>query len=335
MKIAIDVHGGDNAPVAPIMGALAALKEKPDFEIMLVGRCENIADYLVGVDYDKSRISVLDAREIISPDEKPTEAIKTKRDSSMMRCFSGLANGECDCMVSAGSTGALLIGATFIVKRIKGLKRPAIATLFPVADGKGVMLLDCGANVDCKSEYLLQFAIMGSVYMKAVMGIENPRVGLINNGTEQGKGNELTKAAYVLLNAESGINFAGNCEARDLMSGDFDVLVCDGFVGNAILKATEGAAGIIMSALKSELTMSFRAKMGAVIAKKAFVCLKKRFDYKEYGGAPFLGVAGGVIKAHGSSDEKAFKSAVLQAYALDKGRVVEKISREMTGISED
>ncbi|MBQ6693044.1 MAG: phosphate acyltransferase PlsX, partial [Clostridia bacterium] len=219
---------------------------------------------------------------------------------------------EADAIVSAGSTGALLTGATLIVRRIKGVKRPALASLLPTRTGGWLMLIDCGANADCKPQYLQQFAVMASAYMQGVMGIKSPRVGLLNNGAEAEKGNELTKAVYPLLE-EAPVNFVGNCEAREILSGDYDVLVCDGFSGNVVLKYTEGLSATILAMLKDELMADTKSKIGALLAKPAFRRMKKKMDYTEVGGAPLLGINGCVIKAHGSSDAKAFSSAVMQA----------------------
>ena len=219
----------------------------------------------------------------------------------------------------------MLAGATLIVKRIKGILRPGLAPILPSEKGP-FMLIDCGANVDCKPEYLQQFAIMGSAYMSKVMGIENPRVGLINNGVESKKGNELTKATYSILEETPGINFVGNAEAREIMTGAFDVLVCDGFVGNVVLKYTEGLAMSLVNMLKVELMGDTRSKLGAAISKPAYRRFKKRMDYTEYGGAPLLGINGGIIKAHGSSDAKAIKMAILQAREYLVGNVTETIS---------
>ena len=245
----------------------------------------------------------------------------------MVRAAQAVAQGEADCFLSGGSSGAVLTAGTLIIRRIKGIQRPALATLIPNMQGGYTMLVDSGANADCKSAYLVQFAHMGAAYMQRVMGVENPRIGLLNNGAEAEKGNELTKETYALLEQEPGIRFAGNAEARELMSGDFDVLVADGFSGNVLLKGTEGAAKAITAMLKTELMGTLRGMLGGAIAKPAFAALKKRMDYKEVGGAPLLGVNGGVIKAHGSSDGRAFKNAILQGEKLVRGSVTEQIAQ--------
>lgn len=245
----------------------------------------------------------------------------------MVRAVEAVANGEADCVLSGGSTGALLTGATLIIKRLKGVKRPALATMMPTVDSC-MLLLDCGANTDCKSDYLVQFALMGSAYMKSVVGVKEPRVGLLNNGAEEEKGNELTKEAHKLLKS-APVHFTGNCEGRDVLGGTFDVVVCDGFDGNIVLKGTEGAAGLIMDLLKQGLMSSLRTKIGALICKPAFKQLKKKLDYTEYGGAPLLGVNGGVIKAHGSSNGKSFRSAILQAEKLVSSNVTQLLGEEI------
>lgn len=325
MNLAIDVMGGDKAPEAVLEGVMLALNKLPvQTELTLYGDQAVLDKAIAGGGFDVKRVSVVYTTETISCDEQPTAAIRKKKDSSMVRALTDVAEKKADCIISAGSTGALLTGATLIVKRLPGVKRPALAVVMPTKKDC-TMLIDCGANTDCKVEYLNQFAIMGSVYMDRVMGAENPRVGLLNNGSEEEKGNELTKAAYQKLKG-APINFAGNCEARDVLSGDFDVVVCDGFDGNAVLKSIEGTASMMMHELKKELLADTRSKMGAFLAKPAFKRLKRSLDYSEYGGAPLLGVTAGVIKAHGSSDGKAFMNAILQAHKLMDGGVIEKIS---------
>lgn len=329
MKIAIDAFGGDNAPGAVVEGVLTALAEWDDFEVILTGKKDAILACLKGCGEDAmKRISVIDAPEVIGCDEQPTTAVKRKRGSSLVAAINAVAEKNADCVISAGSTGALLTGATLIIRRIPGVKRPALAPVMPTA-GKPVLLLDSGANADCKPEYLQQFAIMGSAYMEGVMGVENPVVGLVNNGSEEAKGSELTKAAFALLKGAE-VNFTGNCEARDIFSGKYDVLVTDGFTGNVILKEVEGFAAALFGILKRELTSSFVTKIGAGLAKPAFKRVKKLMDYSEYGGAPLLGINGGVIKAHGSSDAKAFVNAIRQARLYVSGSVTEKIAARIT-----
>lgn len=324
MKFAIDAFGGDNAPAAVIEGCILAMDKYDDFSLILTGDEIAIRNELSKYTYNADRIEIIHAPDIIGCDEQPTAAIKSKKESSLVKALRLVADKQADCFISAGSSGAVLAGATLIVKRIPGILRPALAPVLPSLKGP-IMLIDSGANADCKPEYLAQFAFMGSAYMKGVIGIENPRVALINNGSEEGKGNELTKAAYALLKEEKDINFVGNCESRDVMSGDYDVIVCDGFVGNAILKSVEGTIYVVLKMLKTEIKNSKRATLGAVLSKNAFNALKKRMDYAEYGGAPLLGINGGIIKAHGSSDATAIASAIQQARKLVLGNVTAQI----------
>lgn len=332
MKIAVDIFGGDNSPSALIDGCVDAAKLYDDVEFVFTGDERIITDYMSEKGYGSSRISIIDAPETITCGEQPTVAIKRKKNSSLVKALELVASKEADAFVSAGSTGAVLAGATLIVRRIKGVKRPALAPVMPTVKGP-VLLIDCGANVDCKPNYLQQFAVMGSAYMKKVCGIDAPRVGLINNGAEAEKGNELTKSAYKLLK-NTDINFVGNCEARYTMTGDYDVLVCDGFVGNAVLKCTEGVARSVMSIMKQELMASPITKLGALISKSGFKRVKKRMDYTEYGGAPLLGINGCIIKAHGSSNAKAITSAIGQARSYCIGDVTAAIQRGIEALPE-
>ncbi|MBS7229296.1 MAG: phosphate acyltransferase PlsX [Eubacteriales bacterium] len=332
MKIAVDIFGGDNSPSALIDGCVDAAKLYDDVEFIFTGDERIITDYMSEKGYGSSRISIIDAPETITCGEQPTVAIKRKKNSSLVKALELVASKEADAFVSAGSTGAVLAGATLIVRRIKGVKRPALAPVMPTVKGP-VLLIDCGANVDCKPNYLQQFAVMGSAYMKKVCGIDAPRVGLINNGAEAEKGNELTKSAYKLLE-NTDINFVGNCEARYTMTGDYDVLVCDGFVGNAVLKCTEGVARSVMSIMKQELMASPITKLGALISKSGFKRVKKRMDYTEYGGAPLLGINGCIIKAHGSSNAKAITSAIGQARSYCIGDVTAAIQSGIEALPE-
>lgn len=332
IRIVLDAMGGDNAPRAIIEGALLALGEYEDISICLVGKKEAIAEHLRGREYDPERIDVVDAREEIEMAEPPVNAIRTKKDSSMVVGMNLVAEGKGDVFLTAGSTGATVAGATLIIRRAKGVERPALAPVLPTAEGS-MLLVDCGANVDCKPSQLRQFGIMGSIYMRTVMGVENPRVGLINNGAEEEKGNAQTKKAFGLLK-DTDINFVGNVEGRDLMLGACDVAVSDGFVGNVVMKFLEGCAKALMSMLKDELMSSTRSKLGAALAKPAFSNFKKKMDYTEYGGALMLGVNGGVIKAHGSSNANAIKNAIRQARTFTQGGVVEKIKAELAAVAE-
>lgn len=316
MKLAVDVMGGDHAPQAILDGCKQFL-EAPQFkdaELMLFGDEAAIRAFAEQNSAYKDRLHLVPTTEVIGFDESPTAAYKKKKDSSLVRAFEAVKAGEADCVVSAGSTGALLTGATLTLRRQKGVKRPAIATQLPSMTGGSVLLLDSGANTDCKPGYLQQFALMGKAYMERVAGVENPRIGLLSNGAEAEKGNALTKEVHERLAAMEGIRFIGNVEARDLMSGSVDVLVCDGFDGNVLLKGFEGAAKVILGLLKDAMYSSLRCKLGGLLAKPAFAIVKKKLDYKEYGGSPLLGVNGGVIKAHGSSDAKAICNALRQGH---------------------
>ncbi len=328
MRIAIDGMGGDNAPQAVIDGVLQAIKEFNDIEFFITGPEDIIKEQLNKENYNGDKITIVDAKEIISTNEHPVMAIRKKKNSSLCKALNLVKEKKCDAVLSAGSTGAFLAGCNFIVGRIKGVKRPALTPIMP---GKNApfMIVDAGANVDCKPEYLVQFAHMGREYYKGVLGIENPTVGLVNIGAEEEKGNELTKNTYQLLKNEKGLKFVGNVEPRDVTLGDTNVLVCDGFAGNTILKMYEGTASTLLKIIKDEIFSGITSKLGAVLLKPVFSNIKKKFDYKEYGGAPFLGVDGICIKAHGSSDGKAFKNAIRQSKQFYDSKVLEKIKEEL------
>lgn len=329
MKIAIDGMGGDNAPKAVVEGVIKALEEYKGIEYYITGPKEQIEEELKNYNYDKTLVNIIDAREIISPNEHPVMALKKKKDSSIYKALKLVKDKECDAVISGGSTGAFLAGCTLVVGRIKGIERPALAPIMPGKNGS-FMIVDAGANVDSKPNYLVQFAKMGKVYYQGVIGNENPSVGLVNIGAEEEKGNELTKATYKLLKVENNLNFVGNVEPRDTSKGDVNVLVCDGFVGNTLLKMYEGVASTLLSMIKEEiLSGSIISKLGAGLLSPVFKSLKVKFDYKEYGGAPFLGVDGICIKAHGSSDGKAFKNAIRQTKTFYDNGVLEKIKAEL------
>ena len=331
--VAVDAMGGDNAPLEIVKGSVLAISENSDIKIILVGIKEKIEECLSLINFKNyERLEIVNATSVIETNETPTTAIKEKKDSSMVVGLNLLKENKASAFVSAGNTGALLTGSTLIVGRIRGVLRPCLATLLPTSAGF-VFLGDVGANVDSKPEYLLQFAKMGSVYMENVLKTENPKVGLINIGEEREKGNSLTKEAYGLLEG-SNVNFCGNIEARDISAGKADVVVCDGFVGNIILKHTEGLAYTLMGIIKKELMATTKSKIGALLAKGAFKNIKKRFDYKEIGGAPFLGLKQLVIKAHGSSDERAIKSAINQAYIFISNDITNKIKKKL-GVSNE
>ncbi len=327
MKLAIDVMGGDNAPQAVLDGILAFLND-PEAEgvtFRLFGDRNVLDDFTAAHPEAAARCETVYTTETIGMGEHPTEAIRKKKDSSLVKALEAVRDHETDCMVSAGSTGAVLTGGTLIVRRLKGIKRPALAPMIPTVTGGCTEIIDCGANTDSKPGYLVQFALMGAAYLEAVEGVKNPRVGLLNNGTEEEKGNALTKETHQRLKTQEGVNFIGNVEARELMMGTVDVLVCDGFDGNVLLKTTEGVAKGIGELLKQALMESTRGKVAGLIGKPAFAALKKKLDYTEYGGAPLLGVGGGVIKGHGSSDAKSIKNCLKQAVRLVRGGVTEKI----------
>ena len=309
MKIIVDAMGGDNAPIEAVKGTIDAVNEY-GINAILVGKSSIIENELKKYDYKKEKIEIINAEDIITNDDDPAMAIRRKKDSSMVVGAKALVDGLGDGFLSAGSTGALLAAGIFIVKRIDGIDRAALSVMYPTLKGFS-LLLDAGANVDCKPEYLHQFALMGSIYMENVMGIKSPTVGLVNIGTEKGKGNLLSKETYELLE-KSNLSFKGNIEARELPSGDVDIIVADGFVGNVVLKLTEGMAASIFSILKEEFTKDFKTKIGAGLLKPALKNIKGRMDYREYGGAPLLGLKKPIVKAHGSSDAFAIKNAIKQ-----------------------
>ena len=325
MRIAVDAMGGDNAPVEVVKGCIRALERDKRLRLIIVGKEENIRDILGGGQTE--RISIVNAAQVISAEDAPVEAIRKKKDSSMVVGMDLVKRKEAGAFISAGNTGALLAGALFRIGRIKGIDRPALAPVLPTLRG-GAMLIDAGANAECKPVNLLQFGMMGSAYMKGVLGVQNPRVALVNIGTEQGKGNALTKEAYALLE-KSGLNFIGNIEARSIPEGAADVLVCDGFVGNVILKLTEGLAMTLFSQLKAEFTANTASKLAAAVLKPGLKKLKDRMDYKQYGGAPLLGIAGGCIKAHGSSDALAIENAIMQAVRFIENKVEQTITENV------
>lgn len=327
MKIILDAMGGDNAPAAVVQGAVDAQKEF-GVDVVLVGReAEVTAALKAAGGAENAHIAVVNAEEVIDMHDEPSMACRRKKDSSMSVALRMLANGEGDAAISAGSTGALLTGATLLVKRIRGIRRAAFAPVLPNG-GKGLVLTDCGANVECSAEYLLQFGYMGSFYASSVLGIDEPRVGLLNNGSEETKGTELCKAAYAALKAagdEGRINFVGNIEGTDLFSGKADVVVTDGFSGNVLLKTVEGTAKFLMKNIKSALLGSAKAKLGALLIKKDLGSVRHLLDASEVGGTAFLGIRKPVIKAHGSSDARAIRSAVKQAIAFAQAKVPQSI----------
>lgn len=329
IRIAVDVYGGDNAPVCVIDGALEALRAMDDVSILFCGAQAEVEGLLNGREYDAQRVSIVDAPDIITNHESPTLAIRRKLNSSMVRAMDLVKKGEADAVVTAGSTGAALAGGIFRMGRIRGIDRPALGPVLPTSGEHPVILIDCGANADCKPDYLVQFALMGQAYMKGVMGIANPKVGLLNVGAEDEKGNELCKAVFPLLKDHPGVNFYGNVEARDVLTGVVQVIVCDGFSGNILLKSTEGAAQLIFGKLKKGLMSSVRSKLGALMVKPALKTVKNELDYEQYGGAALLGVKGALVKAHGSSKGHAYACAIAQAHTMVKGGVVGIIAQSL------
>ena len=324
MKILIDGMGGDNAPDIVVEGAIMAT-DYTDEELCILGREDDIRNLLQKQGYDGDQITVINATEEIENDESPVRAIRRKKDSSIVRALYMLKDGDGDVFISAGSTGALLAGGHLILGCIDGIERPALATVYPIIGKEPSLLLDAGANVECKPHHLLQFAYMGSLYMEEVIGRENPTVGLVSNGVEQGKGSLLTKETYKLLD-QTSLNFMGNLEARDVPLGIADVIVTDGFTGNVILKLSEGLALTIMRELKYRFTSSNIAKLGAAMLKSKLYSLKQDVDYKEYGGAPILGLNKTLLKMHGSSDGYAVMRTILKSIPYVKEDVVGKIS---------
>ncbi len=326
MKIIVDAMGGDNAPSQIIKGAIDAVNEYK-IDILLVGKKDIIEDELEKHNYPENKVEVLNADEIISNEDNPATAIRRKKDASIVVASNALNEGLGDGLISAGSTGALLASGLFIVKRIDGIDRAALTVVYPALD-KPALLVDAGANTDAKAEYLYQFALMGSAYMEKVLGVDRPSVGLVNIGSEKGKGNQLTKDSYDLLE-KSNLNFYGNVEARDLPNGIVDVIVCDGFVGNIVLKLTEGMASMIFKTLKDEFTKDLKSKIGAAILSPSLKNIKSKMDYREYGGAPLLGTKKPMFKAHGSSDAYAMKNGINQLIKFIEKDVISSIEENI------
>ncbi len=327
VRIAVDVMGGDHAPDAILQGCGEALGRSPALALLLVGPEAELRDRATQAGLDLTRVEFLNAQEVIGNSEHPVTAVRRKKDSSIVRAMNAVVAGQAQGFVSAGSTGAVLAGATFIIKRIPGISRPALAPVLPTQAGGGALLIDCGANVDCKPEYLQQFALMGEAYMSRVMGVAQPRSGIINNGAEDEKGNDLVKKSSALIRQDPRIHFVGSVEARDVLSGQAEVLVCDGFVGNMVLKSIEGTAKFMMKELKGVLYKSLPNKLAALTLKKDMLSFKQKLDYKEYGGAPLLGVTAPVVKAHGSSNGHAFAQALLQCQQMVEGNLVQEIEK--------
>ena len=329
MRILIDAFGGDNSPQDVIAGTVAAVKARKGFTAVLVGDAELLEVHLSRYGYPQDRISILDAKQVITCEEEPTVGIRTKPDSTICKAFKELKTAEdAKAFVSAGSTGAVLVGATLKLGRIQGVARPALCPVIPTLNGKKVFLIDSGANADCKPINLCQFAVMGTVYAKA-MGVKDPKVALLSNGTEDEKGNALNHEVFPMLKNMKGINFVGNMEARDILSGDADVIVADGFAGNIAIKSIEGAVKTVVGALKNTVLSSFSGRIGGLFMKKRLKRLREQLDYAKKGGALFIGVNKPVIKAHGSSKRLAFKNAILQAVDYAEFDLADKITESL------
>ena len=329
IRVAVDAMGGDNAPVETVKGAVEAVNESGKIQVYLVGKQDVLETELAGYTYMKEQIVVVHASEIIESAEPPVMAIRKKKDSSLVKALNLVKDGTCDAFVSAGSTGATLVGGQVIVGRIKGVERPPLAPLIPTATGCS-LLIDCGANVDARPSHLVQFAKMGSVYMEYVMGVKHPKVGIVNIGAEEEKGNALVKETFPLLKNCSGINFIGSVEARDIPAGAADVIVCEAFVGNVILKTYEGVGLTLISKVKEGMMSTLRSKIGALLVKPALKKTLKAFDLEQYGGAPLLGLKGLVVKTHGSSKANEIKNSILQCIAFKEQQISEKIRERVT-----
>lgn len=327
MKIVIDCYGADYSPDELVKGAITSVNLIDDLEIILTGKQDEIQKVIDEIGYKGNKLSIVDSPEVISCNESPTMAIRRKTTSSLVAGLNILKNDpEVIGMISAGSTGAVLAGGLFTIGRMEGVKRPALAPFLPTVKGGQTLLIDCGANVDCKPEYLKQFAIMGSIYVKSMLDIENPRVALISNGVEDHKGNEQIHETFELLKNTPEINFVGNMEAREMFSGNYDVLVADGFTGNVALKSAEGTSNAFMNILKQEIKGGgLRAKLGYLFMKKALKGLKRRLNYTEVGGSPFLGIEKILIKSHGSSKAKTIYACVRQVIDIYNSNYIEKM----------
>lgn len=336
MKIAIDVMGGDYAPAETIKGAIKFIKENEKAHLFLIGKQELINENLPAEIREKYYIEIVDAQEVIGFDEAPALAIRRKKNSSIVVGMKMLKNKEVDAFVSAGSTGALLAGGLFIAGRIKGIKRPALSVFLPGPNGNP-MLLDIGANSDVKAKNLQDFALMGSLYTQKIMNKKNPTVALLNNGAEEGKGSELTKEAYEILKNTENINFVGNIEPRDITNGEVDVVVTDGFTGNVYIKTAEGIAKTMMTTIKDSIMSSLKGKIAGLLLKSNLKKVKELFSSEEIGGAPFLGIDGIIIKAHGNSKEYAFYNAINQAKRAVESNYIADLKEELKklNISED
>ncbi|MFA9376594.1 MAG: phosphate acyltransferase PlsX [Lachnotalea sp.] len=324
VKVAVDAMGGDNAPGEIVKGAIEAVNKVKNIKVFLVGKEDVINEELKKYTYNKEQLEVTNASEVIATEEPPVMAIRRKKDSSLVKAMNMVKNQEADALVSAGSSGAILVGGQVIVGRIKGIERPPLAPLIPTAKGVS-LLVDCGANVDARASHLVQFAKLGSIYMENVVGIKNPKVAIVNIGAEEEKGNMLVKETFPLLKECSDINFIGSIEARDIPSGYADVIVCEAFVGNVILKLYEGVGATLIGKIKGAMMSSLRSKIGALLVKPAMKMALKSFDASEYGGAPLLGLNGLVVKTHGSSKAKEVTNSIIQCVTFKNQKINEKI----------
>ncbi|QAT42417.1 phosphate acyltransferase PlsX [Aminipila luticellarii] len=323
MRILLDGMGGDHAPLEIVKGAVEAAKEITH-TIVIIGDQKKIEAELKKYKYDKKQILIEHASDVIDNCDAPVKAVRTKKESSMVKGITMVKEGKGDLFISAGNSGALMAGSLLILGRIQGIDRPAMASIYPILGGQASLLVDAGANAECKPDNLLEFATMGSIYMEKVLGRKNPKVGIVNIGAEETKGTTVTKAAHELL-LKSSLNFVGNVEAREIPFGASDVIVCDGFVGNVVLKLTEGMALSVLKKLKETLTAGLKAKLGTVLLYDKIKGLKSEFDYSEYGGAPILGVKGPIVKMHGASNSNAVKNTILKGIPYAEQNVVQTI----------
>ncbi|MBQ7973214.1 MAG: phosphate acyltransferase PlsX [Lachnospiraceae bacterium] len=328
IRVAVDAMGGDYAPLEIVKGAVEAVAENSSVVISLVGKEDAVKAELAKYDYPKDQIEIVNATEVIEMAEPPVMAIRKKKDSSIVKGMMLVKEENCDAFVSCGSTGAVLVGGQVLVGRIPGVERPPLAPLIPTVDGMA-LLIDCGANVDAKPSNLLQFAKMGSIYMKNIMGVENPKVGIVNIGAEEEKGNALVKEAFPLLKACPDINFVGSVEAREIPYGAVDVIVCDAFVGNVILKLYEGVGGALVKVIKNSMMETTRGKIGGALVKPGMKKVMKKFSASEYGGAPLLGLKGLVVKSHGNSTAVEVKASILNCIEFKKNDINGKISESL------
>ena len=328
VKIAVDAMGGDNAPGEIVAGAVMAAQSREDIQIFLIGKEEVVSEELKKHTYKKEQIEVVNATEVIETEEPPVNAIRTKKDSSIVVGMNMVRRGEADAFCSAGSSGAILVGGQVIVGRIKGVERPPLAPLIPTEKGVS-LLIDCGANVDARPSHLVQFAKMGSIYMEHVVGIKNPRVAIVNIGAEDEKGNALVKETFLLLKECKDINFIGSIEAREIPHGGADVIVSEAFVGNVILKLYEGVGATLISMVKQGMMTSLRSKIGALLVKPALKTTLKAFDASQYGGAPLLGLKGLVVKTHGNSKRIEVCNSILQCVTFKEQAINEKIKESL------